>query len=279
MTDDNPKHFEENIANLEGTVLLPPTDDDDSDVKDVVFGDPTLMLGKGDPTLTPDQVETITRFIRNYPYSKLTYLCRVLKIKPAEAVTVVMTFEPNNSWWDEEAFADALKQDAEGLTAEDWEPGVSPVTKLTKAQAFTLFDHIMKVKFDSDWDVYDMMHRMNLEREELGTYLVDYCVSTVLSQMKYIGGERKWVFSPETINNAVVNSSWINGWPNLNEFTPYCHYCPSCGTLFTDIEVNCNACGASRCFKPKHPIPIPGKDTAGDDLAEFYEIANLIWRR
>jgi len=60
MTDDILKHFEEKFANLpEGTVLVPPTDDDDSDVRSVEFNDPELMSGKGDPKLTPTEVKTL----------------------------------------------------------------------------------------------------------------------------------------------------------------------------------------------------------------------------
>ena len=277
MTDDILKHFEEKFANLpEGTVLVPPTDDDDSDVRSVEFNDPELMSGKGDPKLTPTEVKTITQFISEYPYSMLTYLCRVRNIKPAEAVTKVMAFEPNNNWWDEDAFADALKQDADRLTAEEWEPGVTPSEPLTKAQAFVQFDAVVRVSLDAQWDVYDMAHRTGLDFETLGTYLVDYCISNLLSKYKYIGGERKWVFSPETIKRAAVNNSWCNGWPyETRPMTPYVHYCATCGTCFTDTEKVCLACGASRCLTPVHPFSIPGKVTPGNDLADFGEIANL----
>jgi hypothetical protein len=276
MTDEILKHFEEKLTNIpESTVLVPPNGDDDCDVKSVEFNDPELMFGKGDPKLTPTEVKAITQFISSYPYSTLTYLCRVLNIKPAGAVTKVMAFEPHNTWWGEDVFADALKKDADDLTAKGWEPGVTPVGKLNKAQAFTLFEHIVKVDVDCDWSVWDMLHRMNLEPEELGAYLVDYLVSELLSQMKYIGGDTKWLFDPETIKMAAVNNSWIGGWPK-REVTPYIHLCPACGTFYNELETEtvCAACGSPRCFEPERPISIPGKVTTGD-LVDLDEIVNL----
>lgn len=275
MTDDILKHFEDNLP--EGTVLVPPTDDDDSDVTDVDFGDPKMMIGKGDPTVRPDEMKTITGFIRNYPYSTLTYLCRRHNWKPSDAAAKVMAFEPNNVWWDEDQFADALQKDTDRLTAEGWEPGVEPSEPLTQAQVFTLFEHIIKVELDSDWDVYDMMHRMNLEPEELGKYLVDYMVSDLLSKMKYIGGDQKWIFAPETIKNAAIDNSWANSsWPE-RVVTPYVHYCPSCGTFYNDKETEtaCAACGASRQFEPERPISLP-YSYSGDPLEDLAdELANL----
>jgi len=233
------------------------------------------MFGEENPKLTPVEVETISKFISNYPYSTLTYLCRMLSLKPAEAAAKVMTFDLCNEWWDKDAFAAALNRDCDRLIAQEWEPGVSPITPLTKGQAFQLFEHTARVEIDVTWDVYDMMHRMSLEPEALRAYLVDYCISSLLSRMKHIGGGQSWVFAPETIENAAINNSWINGWPNRNEITPYCHYCLSCGTFFTDTEATCDACGASRCLVPQRPVPIPGEIEERNHAVSFDEIANL----
>jgi hypothetical protein len=241
----------------------------------VQFGNPKMMLPVLPPntTLTPDEVKSIGQFIRNYPYTTLTYLCRKHNWTPAEALPRVLSIVKANQWWDEEQIEDALRDNVERL--KDWVPGVSPATKLNKAQAFTLLEHTLKVDMDSDWDVYDFMHRMNLEPEELGAYFADYVVSSLLSQLKYIGGDQKWVFSPETIKDASIHNSWATStWPK-RELTPYVHYCPACGTFYTDTESNCTACGSPRCFKPERPISIPGTVTTGDDLADFDEIANL----
>jgi hypothetical protein len=241
---------------------------------DVEFGDPKLMSGRRGAGLTPEQVQTIDPFIRGYPYTTLTCLCRKLGFTPAEAVTRIMAFEPSNAWWDEDEFAAALNEDAERLTAEGWEPGTPSPSPMTKGQAFQLFDQIVKIELGTAWRIGDMMHRMRLEQEVLGEYFVDYVVSELLSRMKYID-EQKWVFSPETITNAALNNSWIAG-GSKRELTPYVHICPACGAEYTDTESKCVACGAPRCFQPERPIHVPSEPRHDDpSINELDELEDM----
>jgi hypothetical protein len=189
-----------------GTVLVPPTnDDDDSDVRDVEFGDPKLMSRANDT-----DADVIEEFIRNYPYQEFTYICRRLKMKPAECLERVLAFnEEGNGWYSAAQETESLKADAAKLIEEGWEPGTPPPTPMTKAEVFTLLHAILKVKLDMDsnWSIYDMIHRTGLETEELAKYVVDYTVTHVLSTFKYMG-EQKWMLSPDQIEEAAAHCEW-----------------------------------------------------------------------
>src|ERR1035441_9033796 len=128
--------------------------------------------------------DVIEEFIRNYPYPEFTYICRRLKMKPAECLERVLAFnEEGNGWYSAAQETESLKADAAKLIEEGWEPGTPPPTPMTKAEVFTLLHAILKVKLDMDsnWSIYDMIHRTGLETEELAKYVVDYTVTHVLS--------------------------------------------------------------------------------------------------
>jgi hypothetical protein len=176
---------------------------ENSDVREVQFGDPELMR------ITSEE-ELIEEFVRSYPYQEFDYICRKLRLPPAEALKRILPLATEgNPWYTPEIFAESIKKDAAHRIEAGWEPGTPPPTPMTKAEVFTLFNAILKAKFDldSNWSIYDMIHRTGLETEELGKYLVDYAVTHVLSTFKYMG-DRKWLLSPEEIQEAAVHCEW-----------------------------------------------------------------------
>jgi hypothetical protein len=225
--------------------------------EDVEFGDPEFMQ-----VYTED--ELIEEFIRNYPYQEFTYICRKLRCSPAEALNRILPHVQDGNDWDTgDIGIKSLKEEAERLAAEGWEPGIPPTKPLTKAQLYRLLDFIFKVKLelDSTWSIYDMAFRMGLPVDETVKLLVDYTVSMVLGQFKYMG-DRKWLLSPEEIGKAAANCEWIQGYPAFKEFeetdkqpsAPYKDYCPNCAVFYNSVPEPkvpgmCGSCGARKDFK------------------------------
>jgi hypothetical protein len=176
---------------------------ENSDVREVQFGDPELMR------ITSEE-ELIEEFVRSYPYQEFDYICRKLRLPPAEALKRILPLATEgNAWYTPEIFAEDIKKEAAGWIEAEWEPGTPPSAPMTKAEVFTLFAAILKVelKLKSSWSIYDMAYRTGMDVESLASYFVDYVVTHVLSTFKYLGGQ-KWLLSPEEIQEAAVHCEW-----------------------------------------------------------------------
>jgi hypothetical protein len=232
---------------------IPPSEVPEPDL-DVEFGDAKLM-SRANYT----DADVIEEFIRNYPYPEFTYICRKLKMKPAECLERVLAFnEEGNGWYSATQESESLKADAARL--EGWEPGTPPTTPMNRAEVLTLLNSIFKVELSlrSTWTIYDMAYRTGLSTEEMTKLLVDYVVSHVLGQFKYMG-RQKWLLSPEEIGQAAVNCEWVQGFPTYEQMrekrptVPYVDYCSRCGQFYTSNETACEGCGALRMYEDPRP--------------------------
>jgi len=241
-----------------GNVLVPPTSDDD-DIEAVDETDPkwrTLGIDGRD-------AEVIEHFIDNYPYTGFKYLCRKLKLTPAEAlarVERVVRIVGDDAFF---CFAQGsgvenLKAEAQKLIDEGWEPGTPPAQPMSKAEVFTILKHVLmvEVNIDGPWTLYDMAHRMGLEAEVMAKYIVDFTVTRLCQRHKYMGGEGR-LLSPKEIGEAVANCAWNtepNGWPvsykEKEPYVPFVDFCSACATFFIAAEAVCTACGALRMYEP-----------------------------
>ncbi len=228
--------------------------DNDKDVTRVEFNDLKLM-GAHDP-----EAEIIDRFISSYPYLPLTYICRRLKMRPAECLERVLAFnEEGNGWYSQSQEAEGLTADAARLIEEGWEPGMPPSSPMTKGEVFALLNSIFTVELNlkSTWTIYDMAYRSGLDATEMAKWIVDYTVSHVLCHFKYMGNE-KWRLSPDEIKQSAANCRWITGEPTLESKrpeVPYVDYCSGCGQSYAGTESACAGCGALRTYTPPPPPP------------------------
>ena len=251
-----------------GTVLVPPTSDD-NDVEAVDVTDrrwATIGIDGRD-------AEVIEHFIDNYPYTEFKYICRKLKLTPAEAfsrVAQVVRVVGDDAFrcFDGCSGLEYLKANAQKLIDNGWEPGTPPAQPMSKAEIFTLLKHVLKVEVDIDgpWTLYDMAYRMGLDSQEMAKFIVDYTVTRVCREFKWIGGERKWLLSPDEVGKAAAECAWNtepDGWPvsykEKEPYVPFVDFCSACATFFTAAETICAACGALRMYEPS-------KNTTLDDI-------------
>jgi hypothetical protein len=90
-------------------------------------------VGVNDPKWTGfalyTEEDVIGEYVRSEGYLNFTYVCRKLKLKPAECAERVLAFikvQEDADGHAESAFVNYLKATVERLTDEGWEPGTPP---------------------------------------------------------------------------------------------------------------------------------------------------------
>ncbi len=228
-----------------GTVLVPPTnDDDDSDVTDVEFNDPKLMKPKNVWYTTPGSTDpyedleenvaqakidaaenvyeedVIINFISGYPYTNLRGLCRKLGLTPAQAIKRIVPLVTmiENCCWTPKQTLEAITSEADSLTKNGWEPGPRPVEPFTPDQLRDMVkEHFRpELKMLMNESIADLAYHSGSNIKDVVRAMVDIATGDTLSRFKYLsldpnGDEAKWLLWPVEIADAAANCQWIRG--------------------------------------------------------------------